>query len=171
MRIPNLPIRYHHAVLKAWHAWVAGGFLVAYLTADEDTYAMHLFAGYAVLAAVVLRLAAGVLAPASSPWRLPRPSVAAVRIWLSTRKGRHPLFAWLAAALLGGVGLAAVTGALADGIPWLEDPHAAAANAALGLIFAHVAFVAFIYGGRRLFDRAATWLGGARLAQSKEGSR
>ncbi|TAN61508.1 MAG: hypothetical protein EPN20_12330, partial [Magnetospirillum sp.] len=139
----------HHTLLKLWHAWVAGAFLVAYVTADEDTYAMHLFAGYAVLAAIAARLLAGIFAPASSPLGLPRPSLAS----FSVRKGRHPLFAWLAAALLAAVGLAAATGALADGAPWLEDPHEAIAQASLWVIGGHMAFVAFIYGGKRLLGR------------------
>ena len=46
--------RTQHLMLKLWHAWLAGGYLVAYVTADEDTYAMHLFAGYAVLAAIAV---------------------------------------------------------------------------------------------------------------------
>ena len=138
--------RQHHALLKLWHAWVAGAFLVAYVTADEDTYAMHLFAGYAVLAAIVARLLAGFLAPSTSPLRLPRPSLAG----FGGGKGRHPLFAWLAVALLISVGLAAATGAVADGSPWLEKPHEAISEASLWVIFGHLAFVAFIYGGKRL---------------------
>lgn len=50
-------------LLRLWHAALAGGFLVAYLTADEDTYALHLFAGYVVLAAIAVRLLVGVFAP------------------------------------------------------------------------------------------------------------
>jgi cytochrome b len=57
----RLSVQLQLALLKAWHAWLAGGFLVAYLTADEDSYAMHQFAGYAGLAAIALRLAAGLL--------------------------------------------------------------------------------------------------------------
>lgn len=131
----------HHALLKLWHAWVAGGFLVAYVTADEDTYSMHLFAGYAVLAAIAARLLAGLLAPANSPLRLPNPLSAITR--------RNPLFAWFAAALLVSVGLAAATGALADGAVWLEKPHEAVAEASLWVIFAHLGFIAFVYGGKR----------------------
>src|SRR5512139_4113605 len=119
--------RVQHALLKAWHAWLAGSFLVAYLTADENTYAMHQFAGYAVLAAIVARLVGGLLAPAGSPLRLPRPDLRAAWAWLSTRKGRHPLFAWFAATLLAVVGLAALTGALADNAAWMEHPHEAIA--------------------------------------------
>ena len=131
----------HHTLLKLWHAWVAGGFLVAYVTADEDTYSMHLFAGYAVLAAIAVRLLAGIFAPENSPLRLSNP--------LSAIKRRNPLFAWLAAALLVSVGLAAATGALADSRTWLEKPHEAVAEASLWVIFAHMGFIAFIYGGKR----------------------
>ncbi len=163
--------RGHHALLKIWHAWIAGAFLVAYVTADEDTYAMHLFAGYAVLAAVAARLLAGALAPASNPLRLPRPSLRAALSWLAERRGRHPLFAWFAAVLPTIVGISAVSGALADGTPWLESPHEAVSEAALWVIFGHIAFVSAIYGGRRLWRRLSAALSGSRSTfRSKEQS-
>lgn len=162
----------HYTLLKAWHAWVAGSFLVAYVTADEDTYAMHLFAGYAVLAAIAIRLLAGLLAPASSPFRLPRPDLRASLAWFSVRKGRNPLFGWFAAALLTTVGLAAVSGALADGAAWLEDPHEAVSEMSLWVVFGHIGFVAFIHGGKRLLKRIGAWLSTARLPMiSKENPR
>lgn len=165
-------VKLQYVLLKAWHAWLAGSFLVAYLTADEDTYSMHLFAGYAVLAAIAARLLAGLLAPASSPLRLPRPDVKAAMAWLSAGKGRHPLFAWLAAALLIAVGLAAATGALADIVVWLEDPHEAVAEASLWVILVHIAFVALMYGGKRLAGRARAWLSRVSLSTpSKEIAR
>jgi len=163
----SLSTRSHHTLLKLWHAWVAGGFLVAYVTADEDTYAMHLFAGYAVLAAIAARVLAGLLAPAGSPRAFPRPSLSATRTWLATRRGRHPLFAWLALALLASVGLAAMSGALADGLTWLEKPHEALAELSLWVIGGHVAFVATLYGGKRLMGRVAGWFSG----QSRESAR
>lgn len=148
------PKRLELSFLRLWHAALAGGYLVAYLTGDEDTYAMHQFSGYVVLAAIVLRLVVGLAAPAGSPLRLPRPSIAAVRAWLSGAKGRNPLFAWIGAILLGMVGVAAASGALSDGLlTWLEDPHEAVAEASLWVIFGHIAFVTFVYGGRRLLDR------------------
>ncbi len=144
--------KWHLMLLRAWHAWLAGAFLVAYATADEDTYAIHQFAGYAVLAAIAVRLLAGLFAPGRSPLRLPRPSWQATRDWLATRTGRHPLFAVFAAALLAVVGLVAVSGALADGTPWMEDPHEAVAEASLWLIAGHIAFVTYMHAGRK-------WLG------------
>lgn len=159
--------RSQHALLKGWHAWLAGSFLVAYLTADENTYAMHQFAGYAVLVAIVARLVAGLLAPAGSPLRLPRPDPRAMLTWLSppqpARKGRHPLFAWFAATLLVAVGLAALTGALADGLAsWLESPHEAIAETSVWLVAGHIVFVTFMYAGRKWIARATSWLSGLR---------
>jgi len=149
-------------LLKAWHAWLAGAFLVAYLTASEDTYGMHQFAGYAVLAAIVTRIVAGLFVSGRNPWRLPRPSLRASREWLAARKGRNPLFGWFAAALLIGIGLAAGTGAIADGATWMEHPHEAISEASLWVIAGHVAFVAYMYGGRKWIGRVATGMGGLR---------
>lgn len=151
-----------HALLKGWHAWLAGSFLVAYLTADENTYAMHQFAGYAVLAAMVARLAGGLLASAGSPLRLPRPQLKETLSCLSSRKGRHPLFAWFAVVLLLMVGLAALSGAVADGAAWMEHPHEAISEASLWVILGHVAFVTWMYAGRKGLGRIASWLAGMR---------
>ncbi|OFW97173.1 MAG: hypothetical protein A3D94_23190 [Alphaproteobacteria bacterium RIFCSPHIGHO2_12_FULL_66_14] len=157
--------RLPHVLLKAWHAWLAGAFLVAYVTAGEDTYAMHQFAGYAVLAAVVVRFLAGLAAPAGSPWRPPRPGLRASLAWLSTRKGRHPLFAWFAALLLVVIGLAAVTGALADGVAaWLEHPHEAIAEVSLWAIVGHITFVTWMYAGRKWIGRLMSWFASLRLS-------
>ncbi|MBI2240863.1 MAG: hypothetical protein HYU59_08685 [Magnetospirillum gryphiswaldense] len=142
-----IPAKLQFTALRFWHAWLAGGFVVAWATADEDTYAMHQFAGYAVLAAIVLRLLVGLMAGKGSPWRLPRPRLT----W--TNKGRSPLFAWFAALLLGVIGLAALLGALADGATWLEDPHQAVSTLSLWVIGGHAAFIAFFFGGKRLLAR------------------
>tara|TARA_R110000787_G_scaffold9886_13_gene34209 strand:+ start:232 stop:732 length:501 start_codon:yes stop_codon:yes gene_type:complete len=147
--------RLQQSLLLFWHAWLGGGYLVAYLTADEDTYGMHLFAGYAVLAAVVVRLLAGLIAPNSKLLRLPRPKRGGFRDWFGSGKGRHSLFAWFAAILLATVGTAAATGALSDSLmTWLEGPHEAISEASLWVIFGHIAFVTFMYGGRKFIKQA-----------------
>ena len=157
LSVPAQVLRRHaFTLLRLWHAVFAGGFLVAYLTADDDTYAMHQFAGYVVLAALVLRLLAGLLAPVGHPLRLPRPLLADLRTWLARRRGRSPLFAWFAVALLAVVGTVAASGAVADYLPPVEHLHEAVAEASLWLIFAHIAFVTVIYSGRRL----KTWVAG-----------
>ena len=127
-----------------WHATFSGGFIVAYVS--EDIYAMHLFAGYLVLAAVVVRVLAGLLARPKSPLSLPNP-MAATRIWLEKftagGKARNPLLAWIAVALLGVVGLAAATGGMADVFPALKDLHEAVAEFTPVVIFGHIGFVLF----------------------------
>ena len=158
----GMSVKFHHTLLKVWHAWLAGSFLVAYLTADENTFSMHQFAGYAVLTAIVVRLLSGVLAPPGSPLRLPRPDIKATAIWFHFRRGRHPLFAWVAAALLIAVGLAAASGAIADFASWFEDVHEVIVDAALWVIFGHLAFVLFMFGGKRFLRRAVDWLAKAR---------
>lgn len=164
--------RVQHVLLKGWHAWLAGSFLVAYVTADENTYAMHQFAGYAVLVAIVARLAGGLLAPAGSPLRLPRPDPKATLAWLSSRHGRHPLFAWFAAALLLVIGLAALSGAVADSAAWMEHPHEAISEASLWVIFGHLAFVTWMYAGKKWVGRIAARLPGMRLSRlPKENAR
>jgi len=151
--------KYQRSVLLFWHAWIGGSYLVAYLTADEDTYGMHLFAGYAVLAAIVVRVLLGLTMPGSNFLKLPRPRLVGLRDWFGPAKGRHPLFAWFAATLLVVVGAAAATGALSDAVmTWLEDPHEAIAEASLWVIFAHIAFVIFMYGGKRWLKQAAAKL-------------
>lgn len=148
-----IPNRIGIVLLRLWHAWLAGGFVVAYLTADEDTYALHLFSGYAVLAALVARIVVGVAAPPGSILRLPRPGLAGARRWLAERRGRNPLFAWLGAAVLAGTTAAAASGALADPFHALEDLHEGLSEAALWTVLAHVAFILFMFGGRRLLAR------------------
>ncbi|MBK1837471.1 hypothetical protein JHL17_08605 [Azospirillum sp. YIM B02556] len=144
--------------LLAFHATVSGAFIVAYLTGDEDTYGMHVFSGYAALVAILLRVAAGTLAPAGSPLRLPRPSGRAVVAWLrrvvsgdaQARAGRSPLIGWMTAALLLGVGAAAVTGAVADVLVGVEPLHEDLGEASLFLVLGHIALVFALHGLKRL---------------------
>ncbi|MEQ9491004.1 MAG: hypothetical protein RIM72_18660 [Alphaproteobacteria bacterium] len=151
--------RQQKALLLFWHAWLGGGYLVAYLTADEDTYGMHLFSGYVVLAAIVLRVLVGLVATNSTLLRLPHPKLGDLRDWFPGSRGRHPLFAWIALVLLIVVGAAAATGALSDSLmTWLEDPHEAISEASLWIIFGHIAFVTFMYGGRKYMKQAVTRL-------------
>tara|TARA_R110000782_G_C14808329_1_gene412526 strand:+ start:1173 stop:1664 length:492 start_codon:yes stop_codon:yes gene_type:complete len=151
--------KHQQALLLFWHAWLGGAYLVAYLTADEDTYGMHLFAGYAVLAAIVARLLVGLMAPNSKLFKLPRPRLGDLRDWFRSGKGRHPVFAWFASVLLIVVGASAATGALSDSLmTWLEDPHEAISEASLWVIFGHIAFVTFMYGGKKFIRNAVVKL-------------
>jgi hypothetical protein len=135
--------------LLAFHATLSGAFVVAYLTGDEDTYGMHVFSGYTALIAIALRVVAGALAPAGSPLRLPRPTPGPLPDWLKhlvmgdpkARSERSPLIAWMAAALLVGVGLTATSGAVADFVVTIEDLHEALGEVALYVVIAHIALV------------------------------
>lgn len=141
MTIPN---RIQTKFLMLWHATLSGGFIVAYV--GQDLYAVHLFAGYVVLAAVVVRVLVGWLARPKSPLALTNP-LQATRAWLDKfntgAKGRNPLLAWIAAALLLSIGLAALTGAMADGLSVFKHLHEGIAEFTPVVVFAHIAFVAF----------------------------
>lgn len=150
-------------VLRWWHAWLAGGFLVCWLTGDEDTYALHQFSGYAVLAAMAARGLMAALSRPDSLLRLPRLRLGDVRGWLMQGRGRNPLFAAFAVALLLMVGLTALSGAVADWVTWMEHPHEAMSDIALFIIIGHIAFIFYQYGGRRwLLDRAPATIGAVR---------
>lgn len=136
--------RWEFRLLRLWHAALAGGFLVAYVTADEDTYAMHVFSGYWVVGAILLRLGLAAIGSATGPLALPRPRLA----W--TRPGRNPLFAWMAVLLIIGMAVAGVTGIAADFVPFLEDLHEGLAEASLWLVLGHAAIIAWIFQGRRV---------------------
>jgi len=134
--------RWELAVSRLWHAALAGGFLVAWLTADEDTYRMHVFAGWWVLGVVVARLALALIGSPRGPLALRRP-------------GRSPLMIGVAALLLLAAGLAAWSGVIADDHPSAEDLHEGLCNFALGLIGAHLAVVVWLLRGRWLRSRPA----------------
>ncbi|MGQ7793564.1 hypothetical protein ACUN0C_14230 [Faunimonas sp. B44] len=146
-------------VLLGFHATVAGGFLVSYLTGDgDDFYFMHVFSGYVVLAALALRMAIGVLAPPGSMLRLPRPDWGAIAGFLrgaaTMERGvllkRSPLHGPMAVALLAGLTAAAASGAIADFVLSAEDLHEAFGEAALFIVIVHVALVLVLHGAKRL---------------------
>lgn len=151
---PRLSPRVEFTLLRLWHAALAGGFVVAYATADEDTYAMHVFAGYWVLAALALRLLLALIGSSTGPLRLPRPRLS------FGKPGRNPLFAWMAALLLPALALGGITGVIADVIPAAEDLHEGIAEAGLWLVIAHAAIIAWIFQGKRVRD----YLSGATAA-------
>lgn len=153
---PRRPARIEFLLARLWHALLFGGFAVAYVTGDEDTYAMHLFAGYLVLAAVGLRIAMHLAAPVNSPLRLRRPSLGALTGWLRRPVGRSPLLTIATAVLLAAVAVAAVSGVVADSLPWVEDFHEGASQWALMLAVVHAVLVVVLLQGRRLWARFFT---------------
>lgn len=135
MPAPRLQLKAIHL----WHAALVGGFVVAYATGDEDTYAMHWFAGWWVTAMVALRLGAALFAKPGGMLSLTRPRPAAMKISIL--------------AALAVVGAAAVTGVAADVVVWLEDVHEAVAEMSLWLVLAHVAVAVAVLKGRRWLAR------------------
>ncbi|MGQ9367093.1 hypothetical protein [Azospirillum sp. ST 5-10] len=145
------------AFLLLFHATLSGAFLVAYLSGDEDTYRMHVFSGYAALAALAVRAIAGSTAAEGSPLRFPRPSGADLGRWVvrlaagdpQARAGRSPLIPWMAAALLIGVGATALSGAVADVLILVEDLHEALGEVAPWIVLGHIALVLALHRLKR----------------------
>ncbi len=143
------PTRAEMAFLLLFHATLSGAFLVSYLTGDEDTYRMHVFSGYTALTALAARALAGLTAAEGSPLRFPRPDAADLRRWLGGLAGgdpqaravRSPLIPWMAAALLIGTGLTALSGAIADVVTTVEDLHEGLGEAMPWIVLAHVGLV------------------------------
>jgi mono/diheme cytochrome c family protein len=131
--------------LLGFHALLAGAFVVAWMSGDEDTYRIHLLAGYAAIIALTARVVAGLLSPKGVlAW--PKPSRAAAVAWIKAvasgdrgaRGRRSPLLNWAAVILLATVGAAAFSGLAADFFPIMEDPHEFFADLALVAVIAHV---------------------------------
>ncbi|CCG40062.1 DUF1924 domain-containing protein [Magnetospirillum molischianum] len=134
------PGRWELPALRLWHAALAGGFLVAWLTADEDTYRMHVFAGYWVLIAVALRLGLAAIGTPRGPLALVRP-------------GRSRLMIWMGGILMTMVGAAALSGVVADAVTSVEDLHEGLSEGGLWLIPAHAVLVAWVFQGKRLREK------------------
>lgn len=138
----TIPNRLQFGFLKLWHAAFSGAFIVAYVS--DDAPAMHAAVGYFILVLLALRVLAALAATHKSPLALPNPK-AAFSEWLDKtragRKARNPLYAGLAALLLGGIFLAAASGWLADIAPKLEDLHEGIAEMTPLFVFAHVGFI------------------------------
>lgn len=143
-------------LLMGWHAILGGGFLVAYLTGD-DFAAMHLFSGYLVMIVAALRLLIGLIMPSGTMLALKPPRLRESLDWgrrlmmldSAALRGRPPIHDLMAAIVLGTVGLAALSGWLADTVRWTDDLHDGLTNASLIAVLAHVALVWALAGLRR----------------------
>lgn len=63
----------------------------------------------------------------------------------AVRRERSPLYAWMAAILLIATALAAVSGAITDFVPKLDDLHEALGEIALYVALGHIAIVAALH--------------------------
>ncbi len=169
------PTRFELSFLVFFHAAISGAFVVAYFSGDENTYAMHQFAGYTALTALVVRLLAAWLAPLGSPLRMPRPSWTALKRWFgglvrgdeNARRMRSPLYAFMAVVMLIASVLVAASGATADFVHAAEDLHEAVAEATPTFFFAHLAIAVWLHWLKpRMQAAPATQLAGAEGSAS-----
>lgn len=135
-------------LLLVWHGLFAGSYVIAYLTA-EAADSLHVFAGYALIGLLALRLTIAALVPGGRLWGLPW---APRSLWRSfagkiargeigaALRGRTPFMPLTGLVLLGWMVLVSITGLAADWFGW-EDLHEGPAEASLALVFAHVAAV------------------------------
>jgi cytochrome b len=164
-------------ILYGWHAVISGAFIVAYFSGDEDTYAMHQFAGYLVLAALGIRLIAALLAPQGSPLRIRRPTPAPLTAWLAAlvagngARGtgpaslpRRPLLTLMATTLLISIVATAASGAAADFLPFIEHLHELLGELALWIVLGHVTSVVLLNALPKLWHRSS----GGRLSPAGE---
>ena len=129
------------------HALLSGAFLVAYFSGDEDTYAMHLAAGYLTLVVLTARTGAGLTASAGHLLHLPQPGRLADLV-------RRPWSAgpWLTALLLAGIAAACISGVFADQLPrsLVGHLHGGLGEIAMNLALAHILFVSALWLRGRL---------------------
>lgn len=133
-------------LLLLWHGLLAGGYTIAFLTA-EGSHALHEFAGYLVLGLLAVRLVVASLVSEGS-WALPWASGAQWRSFLSrVRSGdmevfrqRTPLVPLSGLVILAALVFAAVTGLAADAWRW-EDLHEGIAESTLTLVLVHLGLV------------------------------
>jgi cytochrome b len=136
--------------------WSVAFLVLAELTLLDEDWAIHRWAGYAVLALVALRLIWGLIGPRYARFSSFPPSLRAVRTHLAELlRGRYepplshnPLGALMAYNLWGSLVAVCVTGILMTtrmfwGIDWVEELHEVIANWVLISVGLHVAGVAF----------------------------
>ncbi len=136
--------------------WTVAALVLAELSLLDEDWAVHRWAGYVVLALVVLRLAWGLIGPRHARFSDFPPSLQASRAHLAgLLRGRHtlhlshnPLGALMAYNLWASLVAVCLTGILMTtrtfwGVDWVEEVHEVIANwVAISVMF-HVAGVTF----------------------------
>ncbi|MBV1796385.1 cytochrome b/b6 domain-containing protein [Siccirubricoccus sp. G192] len=148
-------VRVWDPFVRAFHWSLVGLFALAFVTGDEVEW-LHLAAGYAIAALVLLRVAWGFVGPQHARFtdfiRSPREVFAYLRNAARLRAPRHlghnPAGGAMVAALLALLAGVAATGFMMTtdafwGAQWVEDLHEGLVNMMLVLIALHVAGVLF----------------------------
>jgi cytochrome b len=136
--------------------WSVAFLVLAEFTIFDEDWAVHRWAGYAVLALVALRLIWGLMGPRYARFSSFPPSLQAARTHLAgllrgmreQHLSHNPLGALMAYNLWSSLVAACLTGILMTtggfrGADWLEELHEAIANWVLISVGLHVAGVAF----------------------------
>ena len=136
--------------------WAVAALVIGELTVLDEDWAVHRWAGYAVLALVALRLIWGLVGPRYARFSSFPPSLEAARTRLAgLLRGRHmlhlshnPLGALMAYNLWASLVAVCVTGILMTtktfwGVDWVEESHEIIANWVLISVILHVAGVVF----------------------------
>ena len=142
-------------VVRVTH-WAVAALVLAELTILDEDWAIHRWAGYAVLALVALRLAWGLIGPRYARFNAFPPSLRAAVVHLAgLLRGKHelhlshnPLGALMAYNLWASLIAICVTGILMTtrtfwGVDWVENSHEIIADWVLVSVLLHVAGVAF----------------------------
>ncbi len=137
-------------IVRIFHWTVAGG-VIANLTFLRHEEAPHIYVGYVVIAALIVRLGWGVLASGHARFASfvpgPRRLIAYLSAMLSKREpryvGHNPAGAAMIVVLLGLLATVGTTGWMMGldmfwGIAWVETLHEITANILIGAVVLHV---------------------------------
>ncbi len=150
------------AFIKVWDPFVrlfhwalVAFFAIAWITGD-DWERIHEISGYAIAVLVALRVLWGLIGSRHARFSdfVYRPAAIigyikrSVRLRAKRYLGHNPAGGAMVLALLLSVSLATATGVMSTtdafwGVEWVEELHEVTANLTLGLVFLHVAGVAF----------------------------
>jgi cytochrome b len=140
--------------VRLFHWSLVALFVASYATADEIGW-LHVSAGYAILALVILRVVWGVVGPRNARFasflRSPRETFAFLRDSLRLKAPRHlghnPAGGAMIVAMFGVLAYVSATGILLTtdafwGSEAMKEAHEAGVHVMIGLVFLHLAGVA-----------------------------
>jgi cytochrome b len=143
-------VRIWDPFVRVFHWSLVASFALAWLTGDEIK-SLHIWAGYAAGALIMLRLVWGVVGTRYARFaqfiRSPVTVAAYLRDVITGREARYlghnPVGGLMIVALIAAMSVVCVTGWMQTtdagwGVEWVEEAHEAMASAMLGLVGLHV---------------------------------